>query len=367
MQSLAYLVGAGSMSIGVENTGFHINEVWETPGYSLNAATWDLNRQDLKHQVVELDANSDHFTKYRNDGIDLLYGNPPCGGLSSMTCSRLESSTNSCMRKWIRMVVKARPRMVLMENAYQLATPRVWPLLSDLAKVLESNGYEWWTWKMYSFQVGTPQVRRRAFLCATLDDIRNPELIELDDIQHKTKDSEPTWPYLWDLHGVKPSSDPVQTREGRTVTQHGYGPVTEALEEFFECLPKFRSYEKTWFTAPKDSEKLREMASSGDKKAEELLKSRPIWEDCPSVFSGISMFRPFAIRAFSCAPAMIGSWKYIHTFENRVLTMREMARLMGYPDDWEFHEYNPSLIAQGIPVNNAKWAADRMARVVGLR
>jgi DNA (cytosine-5)-methyltransferase 1 len=152
------------MSLGVEQAGFTLRTIIETPGYGKNAATWDLNRPELAHSILELDHNDEYFRQWAPYDLDLLYGNPPCGGMSAQTCSRIESPTNNCMRMWIRMVVKARPKLILMENGYQLATDRMAPLLGDLTGVLEEAGYQWNTWQFYGYQVGTPQVRRRMFL-----------------------------------------------------------------------------------------------------------------------------------------------------------------------------------------------------------
>jgi site-specific DNA-cytosine methylase len=255
-----------------------------------------------------------------------------------------------------------------MENGYQLATERLWPLLSDLTQVLEDSGYKWWTWKKYSYQVGTPQVRRRAFLCATRDTIKRPELIDITAITaNKNRAASPTLPWLQDLIGIKPSAEAVKTREGRLVSQHWYGPASSYHLGLQETIAKGRQYVDHGYTTPRDVEKLKKLAAEGDVDAAQRLDNlNNVWEECPAELQGMSMFRLFTIKFLECAPAIIGSYKYVHPIDDRVLTMREMARLMGYPDDFEFHDLNPSFIAQGIPVNNAKWGAERLMRVVGI-
>jgi site-specific DNA-cytosine methylase len=57
---------------------------------------------------------------------------------------------------------------------------------------------------------------------------------------------------------------------------------------------------------------------------------------------------------------VLSEFNLAHPTLNRLLTMREMARLMGYPDDWVFHVLHPRLVAQGVPVANARWAASRL-------
>src|SRR5215831_12044045 len=154
LNAVGYLVGAGSMTLGIEAAGFKIREIFETSGYSKNARSWDLNRPELRHGVLELDHRSPHFKE--RQGLDLIFGNPPCGGVSNMTQGGVNNKTNVCMRHWLRMVVQGRPRMILMESGYQLDTPRYEKLLKDLTNVLDAHDYWWWTWQFFSYQVGTP-------------------------------------------------------------------------------------------------------------------------------------------------------------------------------------------------------------------
>jgi DNA (cytosine-5)-methyltransferase 1 len=361
--TLAYLIGAGSLSIGVERAGFKLCKVFETEAYNTNAkGGWNANRPDLIPEVLELDHTSHKFCLYRDWGLDLIHGNPMCGGVSSMTRSRISSPTNSGMRKWVRMVVKAEPRSILMENGFQLGMPRMWSLLSDLTSILQNHGYEWWIWKHYAFQVGTPQVRRRMWLCATKEKIKRPELIDTSELDHLTKEDAPTLPWIEDLIGIPPSKTQgvVTNRYGQTVTGHHYGTWTDyVINTLNASIPEGRWYLQNGFVGPKHVQKQ-------IKKGQEPDQS-PIWENCPGEWNGcMSMFKPSVIRLFSCAPALIGKYKYVHPIDDRVLTHREMCRLMGFPDDWEFSDYNPNFIAQGVPVNNSRWAADRLKWVIGM-
>lgn len=65
------------------------------------------------------------------------------------------------------------------------------------------------------------------------------------------------------------------------------------------------------------------------------------------------------------APTVLGSSRFIHPFENRFLTVREQARLMGYPDDHVFlggreEQYNQ--VGESVPVPLAKAIAEDVLR-----
>lgn len=365
MNALGYLIGAGSMTLGVEQAGFTVREVWETPGYGLNAQTWDLNRPQQRHHELELNHHDTHTVASRG-AFDLIYGNPPCGGVSAMTCSRMESPTNNCMRQWIRMVAAARPRAILMENGYQLATDRMALLLLDLTNVLDHYGYHWWTWSFYSYQLGTPQIRRRMFLCATLDPPQRVELLDLRDLPPNDKHLSAPGHALWALTGVTPSPQPVVDREGRTVTQHWYDSDRTAVRN--ELVNQHWERLREPYVTPYEVQVAQQKIAEGSEPYAKWLKQhyKRLWADCPPDFAQkMHMHRPTRVDWDQACGAIIGFFKFVHPVDRRFLTMREMANLMGYPVDWQFHELSPHLIAQGIPVANARWGAYRLAQVAG--
>jgi len=65
------------------------------------------------------------------------------------------------------------------------------------------------------------------------------------------------------------------------------------------------------------------------------------------------------------APTVLGSSRFIHPFEDRFLTVREQARLMGFPDDHVFlggrdEQYNQ--VGEAVPVPLAEAVAREVAR-----
>lgn len=284
-----------------------------------------------------------------------------------MTGSRIESPTNLCMRQWIRMVAPAQPEMILMENGYQLASEKKALLLKDLTDVLDHYGYYWWTWMFFSYQIGCPQIRRRMFLCATLQQPVREDLLSLQDLPQGGKELCPIGPWIWDLQGVEPSMQPVTTRNGTVVDQHGYDKESTYNQNLL--IRKYWDRLQADYITVKEWERSRDRAAGGDERAvRDFQRLGPrVWPECPKVWQGMQCHRPFVLNWNDASHAVIGAYKYVHPIDQRLLTFRELERLMGYPDTWRFHKMQPHLIAQGIPVHNAYWAADRMLKIVGLR
>lgn len=73
------------------------------------------------------------------------------------------------------------------------------------------------------------------------------------------------------------------------------------------------------------------------------------------------------LHPYRIAPTVMGSSRFIHPFEDRLLTVREQARLMGFPDYHIFYggrdlQYNE--VGEAVPVPLAKAIAKEVKRVL---
>ncbi|MEM0217970.1 MAG: DNA cytosine methyltransferase [Desulfurococcaceae archaeon] len=71
------------------------------------------------------------------------------------------------------------------------------------------------------------------------------------------------------------------------------------------------------------------------------------------------------LNPYDLAPPVLGSSRFIHPFENRLLTVREQARLMGFPDDFVFiggrdAQYN--MVGEAVPVPLARSVAEEVLK-----
>jgi len=97
--------------------------------------------------------------------------------------------------------------------------------------------------------------------------------------------------------------------------------------------------------------------------------SRIKWGDAMIYYEGATRNLPNLIRLhpYKIAPTVLGSSRFIHPFENRFLTVREQARLMGFPDQFVFiggrdEQYN--LVGEAVPVPLAYSIAEYVVRVL---
>ena len=92
------------------------------------------------------------------------------------------------------------------------------------------------------------------------------------------------------------------------------------------------------------------------------------WGNALIYYEGARRRLPNLIRLDPYKPAstVLGSSRFIHPFENRFLTVREQARLMGFPDTFVFfggrdEQYN--MIGEAVPVPLAKAIAEYVLEV----
>ena len=120
MKALGMYVFAGSMSIGIMQAGFKVDRVLEI--------TNEMLEQNAKHFIHNFPCipviapsewdNESYIDSLEKEDYDLLYGNPPCSGLSNINRNASASNeVNKHIYKFTDTVKAVRPKSFIMENA----------------------------------------------------------------------------------------------------------------------------------------------------------------------------------------------------------------------------------------------------------
>ena len=98
MKALGMYVFAGSMSIGIMQAGFKVNRVLEITDEMIeqNAKHFIHNFSDIPVITPNEWDNENYINNLEKEDYDLLYGNPPCSGLSNI--NRNASASNEVNR-----------------------------------------------------------------------------------------------------------------------------------------------------------------------------------------------------------------------------------------------------------------------------
>lgn len=341
--------GCGGMSLGLVNAGFKdviAADFWDVAMknylsyHKLSSTTFFQTNMFHEEERAELTA------AIKNARIDLLAGGPPCQGFSTLGKREEKDTRNTLVEAYLQLAVTVKPKMLLMENvpAIQSMKHTSGKKYPEYAKqLLSENGYYAETIFITGEQVGLAQTRKRLFLIA----INKDYVDDIPDFSHVLSEAltrlQPTdgCSTLRKVIGDLPS---LQSGEGADeMFVNGVGIYNHRVFVYEKnTLARIQAVpEKGGLQDIPDellSNHLKKMKSGGYGSGGFVknLYGRLDW-DAPSgtVVAGI--------KKITCG-------RFFHPADNRLLTVREAARLQSFPDDYRF---SGSLVDQYTVVGNA--------------
>jgi DNA (cytosine-5)-methyltransferase 1 len=227
---------------------------------------------------------------------------------------------------WAR---STRAQVVVVENVPNFLDSWYW---ARLRSTMETLGYECAEWVLKAEQYGAPQLRARAF--GVFSKIGLPAMPKPSTRAPMTVreafDGLPVEPKAWMRPGV---SGAIQVRSGDDMH---VAPLPSAIAlERFKRLPPCGGR--------------RDLAS----RAPHLCP--PSWRrlgvEATDVWGRIDYDRPS--NTLRCDFQNASKGRYVHPIANRVITLREGARIQGVPDDWRFEGARSHIaeqIGNGVPL-----------------
>lgn len=159
--TLELCAGGGGAALGLEKAGFaHAvlvdNDPHACATLRKNRPYWNVIQADIRR----FDAG------YWRDGIDLLSGGLPCPPFSIAGKQLGADDDRDMFPAMLRLVRDVRPRAVMIENVRGILTAKFEPFRAKIDKALNGQGFDthWVGYDAADF--GVPQHRYRAFLVA---------------------------------------------------------------------------------------------------------------------------------------------------------------------------------------------------------
>lgn len=308
--------GAGLFSAGMMRAGFKPVLAVELAPFA--AASYRRN-------VADCVVNRSVTAKLKIPRADAIIAGPPCQGFSTLgrrdpTDARNELSL--AVLPWVR---AAKPQVVIIENVPPFIASSHW---AKLRWSLVSLGFDVVVWELEAADFGTPQRRRRAFTIAT----RRPSIQAPRPRKIKVTAGE----VLFDRNRPLRSSDPMHI-----------WPVPKGIAaERIPLVPRLGDRRDIIARAPS--------------------LCPPSWFKigCSATDAWGRMDPDEPANTLRCTFQNPSKGRYLHPRQDRVLSLREGARLQDVPDDWIF-EGVPYPIARqignGVPINLAAAVARRIA------
>lgn len=325
MRVISLFAGAGGLDLGFEKAGFEIpyaNEydktIWET--YEKNHVNTKLIKGDIR-QIPD-----DVF-----DGqIDGIIGGPPCQSWSEAGALKgIDDPRGKLFYEYIRILKNKQPKFFLAENVKGMMANRHSQAVKDIVEEFENCGYDVTINLVNASDYGVAQDRKRVFYIGFRKDLH----VDFHFPEPTTPENKRKLTFkdiIWDLkNDAIPSREKNKTNGVLKIPNHEY--FTGAYSPIFMSRNRVRNWNEQAFTVQASGRQ-----SQLHPQAPKMVKVGK--NDC----------------------------RFIEGKENlyRRLTVREAARVQGFPDDFIFY-YNDlndgyKMIGNAVPVELARIIAEEI-------
>jgi len=298
--------GGGGFSRGFHSAGLRISLAVDSAWHAKLTYTHNFPDTIFLHRDIRL-LSAREIKEYVGE-VDVLIGSPPCEAFTAASIKRMKNPLDRLYvdprgrltLEYIRLLSELRPQVFVMENVPQIIEG---PLKEALLKEFERAGYNVHFNILRAEELGTPSRRTRLFAS---------NLILPRPREHRRVTVEQA------LSGLP---DP---RYPNPYYNHVYVPVSRKLQRTFAKIP--------WGKA-----------------------ARYYRDSKNRILGNYERLYPYDV-----APSVKGQSRFIHPYDDRLLTVREQARLMGFPDNHVFlgsKDQQYDMVGEAVPPTVAEYIA----------
>jgi site-specific DNA-cytosine methylase len=284
---------------------------------------------------------------------DVVFGNPPCSGFSVMSAKDFrgaDSKINHCMWAFVDYAAKVRPYVAVFESVQNAFTsPDGHALMLALRARLEDRTGHVYTLhhvRHNAIAVGGAAVRRRYFWLATRVPfgveretrhrypILNDVIGDLDNLAWTWQKQPYRTPASWWATDRRSASGAVDGHYGLD------NPLTRRIRDLLEAVPWLPG-EHIGLVAQRHWDQYAKLPDSWSASEEKIVKNEfNMGFTTPTRWNG---------DGYGRVVTGAGLVNIVHPYLNRTLTHREVARVLGFPDDWRI------LPLRGVGGLNLTW------------
>lgn len=321
--------GAGGLGEGLAAAGFHVAVASER--HPQAALTYAFNHPDTEvffGDVKELPSRliAEAATRLSESGtVDLVVGGPPCQGFSTAGKKLANDPRNVLFLQFVRIVADIKPRMFLLENVPGFLKMHGGRAFTEASRLFQTLGYELTSSIVNASHYGVPQGRQRFVM-----------------VGWRGNDARPfEWPAR--THGSP------ETAQMSLLASAGLSAPTvkEALEDIAFLKPGWEAnrHRRTPSSAYQVERRsgcdllFNHLATRHRDKAEKMLSLIPEGRTISAVPAEFRSAKRTMARLDrnSVSNAVLAlPDDLVHYEHNRIPTVREMARLQSFDDDYVF-------------------------------
>lgn len=345
--------GAGGLSLGLEQAGFDVVAAAEID--PIHAATHLYNFPQCQMVCGNLqDISSDDLLTAAEVGwrrcnpglpwlgkVDAVVGGPPCQGFSVGGVRDQADLRNGQLRRFSELVIELRPTVFLLENVAGLLEARFESFRDSIFQLLTSAGYSLVGYEQAidAVDFGVPQRRRRVLIFGA----RTPAVpVGLNSggstSRVNVRDALAGLPPISNYRSLL-RADSTLLAEQDLISQSGCESVYTRRLSGLDTDPEDYGHAREW-NPRLLTNSLRTVHSA--KTRRRFARTLPGSVEPISRLYRLNLDQPArTLRAGTGAErGAHTSPRPIHPVYHRVITVREAARLHGYPDWFRFHVTN---------------------------
>ena len=332
MNIISLFSGCGGLDLGFEKAGFDIpvaNEydktIWET--FKINHPKTHLIEGDVRK------INKNDISQYLSGEVTGIIGGPPCQSWSEAGSLRgIEDERGQLFFDYIRILKEFKPSFFLAENVSGMLANRHSEAVQNILKLFDKAGYDVSLTMVNAKDYGVAQERKRVFYIGFRKDLNinftfPSGSTEEDDKKLTLRD------IIWDLQETAVPALEKNAHNPDAINNNEY--FTGAYSPIFMSRNRVKAWDEQAFT----------VQASG--------------RQC--------QLHPQAPKMIKVEKNLC---KFVDGKENlyRRMTIREVARVQGFPDDFRFIYKNTNdaykMIGNAVPVNLAYEIAKEIKSVL---
>lgn len=321
MKVISLFSGCGGLDLGFEQAGFEVpvaNEfdstIYET--FKVNHPNTHLVEGDIRKVTRE------DIAPYISGDVDGIIGGPPCQSWSEAGALRgIQDDRGQLFFDYIRILNEFKPKFFLAENVSGMLANRHNEAVKNIFKLFEDSGYQVTMTLVNAKDYGVAEERKRVFYIGFRKDLNInftfPRGSTSDDYKKLTLRD-----IIWDLQYTAVPAGEKNRHNPDAINNNEY--FTGAFSPIFMSRNRVKSWDEQAYT----------VQASG--------------RQC---------------QLHPQAPKMIKVDKNLYQFVEgkehlyRRMTIREVARVQGFPDDFKYIYTNTNnaykMIGNAVPVNLA--------------
>ena len=312
---LSIFSGGGGLDIGFERAGWRI--VGATDLAKDCAATFQQNRPNIPFRVgTASEYSRSYFESFipksdLND-LDCLIGGPPCPAFSKSRFYRKEKPralndqvADETINGYLNTLSDLRPKNFVLENVKGITYKVHSDALDHIVSRLEELGYKHDIWILNSADYGVPQIRERAFIVGSQHSLpQKPTATHSKNVDHEDLFSE-RHPWV----GVGTVISDLPSNGVTDIPGHFAGGKHH---ELLKQVPPGDNY--LFFTSKRGH-------------------PSPLFEWRSRYWSFLLKLSP-KMPSWTIQARRSNNMGPFH-WDNRILTIEEIKRIQGFPDDWK--------------------------------